>query len=187
VRPRNEGERSHFGASQLAKSALSGPPSEFPDSLWKGYSAKFVRGVWLVRTRVGMSYTARRPVFPPSWAAGLFVRPFGPARVAMARKLHGRSPEPLRQCATEAGRRNEEGAPARFGSRVRPGARLCVTSAWPHDTGVGRANFAQTEFLEVRSKGSSTPGSPTLTWAGVQRITAAPPPAGAGYRLDQLV
>ena len=42
----------------------------------------------------------------PSWAAGLFVRPFGPALAAMARKVHGRGPEPLRQCATEEGRRN---------------------------------------------------------------------------------
>ena len=42
------------------------------------------------------------PPGPPAF----FVRPFGPARATMARKLHGRSPEPLRQCATEEGRRN---------------------------------------------------------------------------------
>jgi hypothetical protein len=35
-----------------------------------------------------------------------FRAPFGPTRVAMARKLHGRSPETLRQCATEAGWRD---------------------------------------------------------------------------------
>jgi hypothetical protein len=47
-------------------------------SAWKGFSANFVRGVWPVRSRVGMSYRARRPVSPPSWAAGLFVRPSAP-------------------------------------------------------------------------------------------------------------
>src|SRR5215208_1963966 len=48
---------------------------------------------------------ARPPVSPPPGPPGFFVRPFVPARVEMARKVHGRGPDLLRQCATEAGGR----------------------------------------------------------------------------------
>src|SRR5215217_8603565 len=41
TRPRNEDERSQFGTLQLAKDVLSDTSSDFPDSLWKGYSANF--------------------------------------------------------------------------------------------------------------------------------------------------
>ena len=78
------------------------------------YSPEYVEGLFsevrprcLACTQLGrdeLSGPAART--SPSWAAGFFVRPFGPARAAMARKVHGRGPEPLRQCVTEEGRRN---------------------------------------------------------------------------------
>ena len=48
---------------------------------------------------------ARRPVSPPPGPPGFFVRRFASARVEMARKVHGRGPDLLRQCPTEAGGR----------------------------------------------------------------------------------
>src|SRR5829696_10084070 len=86
-------------------------------SAWKGYSPKFAStGVWEVLlaeaadnrlpsrpgSRIPSGPAAR---IPPPGPPGLFVRRFAPARVEMARKVHGRGPDLLRQCPTEAGGR----------------------------------------------------------------------------------
>ena len=84
-------------------------------SAWKGYSPNFAStGVWEVLlaeaadnrlpsrpgSRIPSGPAAR---IPPPGPPGFFVRRFAPARVEMARKVHGRGPDLLRQCPTEAG------------------------------------------------------------------------------------
>src|SRR5215203_3828194 len=88
------------------KAASQGRQSDLSGSFWKRYSAKFVRGVWLVRSRVGMSYRARRPVFPPSWAAGLFRAPLRPRARRNGPKVawtEPRAPETMRNGGGPAG------------------------------------------------------------------------------------